>query len=128
VPTGYQRRAFRRSLARRPLAVGGDRGSAFAGALTANRGPTSTFHRMIPEIDIWRVANLMLKRHGDETTVESAKRTDDLAANGNAAGRCQSGIGLSGQSVDGNVIIIWSVRHGLFPCSEPYYEEVLWRS
>ena len=58
---------------------------------------------MIPEIDIWRVANLMLKRHGDETTVESAKRTDDLAANGNAAGRCQSGIGLSGQSVDGNV-------------------------
>ena len=33
---------------------------------------------MIPEIDIWRVANLMLKRYGDLTEVESARRADEL--------------------------------------------------
>ena len=41
---------------------------------------------MIPEIDIWRVANLMLTRYGDATTAESAKRADELAADGDLAG------------------------------------------
>jgi hypothetical protein len=41
---------------------------------------------MIPEIDIWRVANLMLKRYGDQTEVESAIRTQELAASGDTAG------------------------------------------
>jgi len=27
---------------------------------------------VIPEIDIWRVAHLMLKRYGDEADIESA--------------------------------------------------------
>jgi hypothetical protein len=35
---------------------------------------------VIPEIDIWRVANLMLKRYGDTAQVESARRADELAA------------------------------------------------
>ena len=35
---------------------------------------------MIPEIDIWRAANLMLKRYGDEALEESAARADELAA------------------------------------------------
>jgi hypothetical protein len=34
---------------------------------------------VIPEIDIWRVANLMLTRYGGEATAESAKRADELA-------------------------------------------------
>ena len=34
---------------------------------------------MIPEIEIWRVANLMLKRYGEDAEVESAKRADELA-------------------------------------------------
>ena len=34
---------------------------------------------MIPEIDIWRVANLMLKRYGDEADIESAIRAEELA-------------------------------------------------
>ena len=34
---------------------------------------------MIPEIDIWRVANLMLKRYGDEADIESALRAEELA-------------------------------------------------
>ena len=41
---------------------------------------------MIPEIDIWRVANLMLTRYGDAATAESAKRADELAADGDLAG------------------------------------------
>ncbi len=41
---------------------------------------------MIPEIDIWRVANLMLKRYGDEAEVESARRADELWEDGDAAG------------------------------------------
>ena len=35
---------------------------------------------MIPEIDIWRAANLMLKRYGDKALEESASRADELAA------------------------------------------------
>ena len=41
---------------------------------------------MIPEIDIWRVANLMLKRYGDRAEEESAIRTQELALNGDSAG------------------------------------------
>ena len=41
---------------------------------------------MIPEIDIWRVASLMLTRYGGEATAESAKRADELAADGDLAG------------------------------------------
>jgi hypothetical protein len=33
---------------------------------------------VIPEIDIWRVANLMLKRYGDNAEAESARRVDEL--------------------------------------------------
>ena len=36
--------------------------------------------RVIPEIDIWRAANLMLKRYGDKAVEESAARADELAA------------------------------------------------
>ena len=41
---------------------------------------------MIPEIDIWRVANLMLTRYGDEAMAVSAKRADELAADGDLSG------------------------------------------
>ena len=34
---------------------------------------------MIPEIDIWRVANLMLKRYGGEADIESAIRAEEFA-------------------------------------------------
>jgi hypothetical protein len=35
---------------------------------------------VIPEIDIWRAANLMLKRYGARAIEESAARADELAA------------------------------------------------
>ena len=41
---------------------------------------------MIPEIDIWRAANLMLKRYGDKALEESATRADELAAAGDGNG------------------------------------------
>jgi hypothetical protein len=41
---------------------------------------------VIPEIDIWRVANLMLKRYGDEADVESAIRAEELAEEGDHNG------------------------------------------
>lgn len=37
---------------------------------------------MISEIDIWRVANLMLKRYGDEADIESALRAEELTEEG----------------------------------------------
>ena len=41
---------------------------------------------MIPEIDIWRVANLMLTRYGDAARAEGAKRAEELAADADLAG------------------------------------------
>jgi hypothetical protein len=41
---------------------------------------------VIPEIDIWRAANLMLKRYGADAEIESARRADELAAEGDLDG------------------------------------------
>ena len=41
---------------------------------------------MIPEIDIWRVANLMLTRYGGEADIESAIRAEELAEEGDHNG------------------------------------------
>ena len=41
---------------------------------------------VIPEIDIWRAANLMLKRYGDKALEESAARGDEIALGGSALG------------------------------------------
>ena len=41
---------------------------------------------MIPEIDIWRAANLMLKRYGEKALEERATRADELAVDGDHDG------------------------------------------
>ena len=41
---------------------------------------------MIPDIDIWRVAYLMLKRYGVKADIESAIRAEELAEAGDRAG------------------------------------------
>ena len=43
---------------------------------------------MIPEIDIWRVANLMLKHYGSEAEAESVRRADELASGRQSLGAC----------------------------------------
>jgi hypothetical protein len=35
---------------------------------------------VIPEIDIWRAATLMLKRYGEKALEERVRRADELAA------------------------------------------------
>jgi hypothetical protein len=45
---------------------------------------------MIPEIDIWRVANLMLTRYREEAMLEAAERAHELAADGDRAGNLAS--------------------------------------
>jgi hypothetical protein len=44
-----------------------------------NRFSTASlqFTRVIPEIDIWRAANLMLKRYGGKAFEESSTRADE---------------------------------------------------
>ena len=41
---------------------------------------------MIPEIDIWRAAQLMLKRYGDKALEESAAGAEELVAAGDDNG------------------------------------------
>jgi hypothetical protein len=41
---------------------------------------------VIPEIDTWRAASLMLKRYGDKALEQSITRADELAADGDYAG------------------------------------------
>jgi hypothetical protein len=41
---------------------------------------------VIPEIDIWRAADLMLKSYGSNAELESARRADDLWDDGDTAG------------------------------------------
>jgi len=41
---------------------------------------------VIPEIDIWRVATLMLKCYGDQAETESTRRADELWEVGDAVG------------------------------------------
>jgi hypothetical protein len=41
---------------------------------------------VIPEIDIWRVADLMLHRYGSNAELESARRADELWDEGGTAG------------------------------------------
>jgi len=41
---------------------------------------------VISEVDIWRVANLMLTRYGDEAMLASAQHAHELAADGDCVG------------------------------------------
>ena len=52
---------------------------------------------MISEVDIWRVANLMLTRYGDEAMLEGAQRAHELWRTVTAPGR-QLGFGSPLQS------------------------------
>ena len=54
--------------------------------LSFSRSQACTFRRVIPEIDIWRAAILMLKRHGEKALEQSTTRADELAAEGDHDG------------------------------------------
>ena len=41
---------------------------------------------MVPEIDIWRTAWLMVKRYGEDASTECAMRADELGNEGDTKG------------------------------------------
>jgi hypothetical protein len=42
---------------------------------------------MVPEIAIWRAANLLIRRHGPDAELEAAKRADLMLDRGDDDGR-----------------------------------------
>jgi hypothetical protein len=54
--------------------------------LSVSRPQACNFPCVISEIDIWRAANLMLKRYGKKALEESSARADELAADGDHDG------------------------------------------
>jgi Family of unknown function (DUF6961) len=54
--------------------------------LNVSRPQACDYPRVIPEIDIWRAATLMLKRYGDKAFEQSATRIDELSAAGDHDG------------------------------------------
>jgi hypothetical protein len=42
---------------------------------------------MVPEIAIWRAANLLIRRHGADAELEAAKRADLMLDRGDDEGR-----------------------------------------
>ena len=54
--------------------------------LNVSRPQACDFPGVIPEIDIWRAATLMLKRYGDKALEQSDRRVDELTAAGDYDG------------------------------------------
>ena len=54
--------------------------------LNVSRPQACDFPGVIPEIDIWRAATLMLKRYGDKPLEQSADPAHELAADGDHDG------------------------------------------
>jgi hypothetical protein len=54
--------------------------------LNVSRPEARSVRRVIPEIDIWRAATLMLKRYGEKALEQSTTRADELAADGDHDG------------------------------------------
>ena len=49
--------------------------------------PTPAHRRMIPELDIYRAANLLIDRHGGDAVVEAAQMIDRMLELGDPEGR-----------------------------------------
>jgi len=47
----------------------------------------SGFLPVLPDLDIWRAAQLFVKRHGDEAAIQAALRADELLAEGDVDGQ-----------------------------------------
>jgi triphosphoribosyl-dephospho-CoA synthetase len=50
-------------------------------------GPSGAFCRVIAyDLDIWRAAQLMVKRYGEDAAIQAGMRADDLLAEGDVDG------------------------------------------
>jgi hypothetical protein len=54
--------------------------------LNVSRRQACNLRHVIPEIDIWRAANLMVKRYGYKALEESSTRVDELTTAGDHDG------------------------------------------
>ena len=52
---------------------------------------------MTTDIDTYRAAHLLIKRHGDDAPIEAAMRADELAADGDMEGRA---VWLIGRAIE----------------------------
>lgn len=41
---------------------------------------------MIPDLDLWRAAQLLVKRHGEDAAIVTAQRADELVREGDLEG------------------------------------------
>jgi hypothetical protein len=41
----------------------------------------------IADIDVWRAADLLVKRHGEDAAIHAAQRADELLAEGDVGGQ-----------------------------------------
>jgi hypothetical protein len=55
-------------------------------ALNLFRSQICRVYAVIPQIDIWRAASLMLKHYGEKALEESAARADELESRGDYDG------------------------------------------
>lgn len=62
------------------------RGSRLGRAVLQSPVRSWKSYDVIPEIDIWRAATLMLKRYGEKALEESASRIDELVTAGDDDG------------------------------------------
>ena len=69
------------------------------------------FYGVIPEIDIWRAATLMLKRYGERALEESASRADELASAGD-----DNGVAVWRRICMLSAILFTTYPPGLFYC------------
>ena len=84
---GVRRTTSQRSISRPPAATltRGFTGHAIMGVKRLSSASLQC-SRVIPEIDIWRAATLMLKRYGDKALEQSRTRIDELASDGDHDG------------------------------------------
>jgi hypothetical protein len=80
--------------------------------LNASRPQPCNFSRVIPEIDIWRAANLMLKRYGEKALEQSATRADELATDGDHDG-------ATARRAPEHHGRCWDIENGI-PSAEPF--------
>jgi hypothetical protein len=69
--------------------VGSERASLVIGQIerhnAVNMGASGRI--LVPEIDIWRAANLLIRKHGANAELEAAKRADLMLDRGDDDGR-----------------------------------------
>jgi hypothetical protein len=71
------------AVGRATLAIGYDSAAVLSGLRTLPSG----MNRMIPDRDIWRAANLLIREHAAEAEIVAARRADEMLERGDRDGQ-----------------------------------------